>query len=348
MGILDSIKGERKLSFNHWRYRLLHWCFNVKNPDPKDLYNTTGGMPKFLYTHYCPLFHLTNLIAIFSPLILFIKVVCVVVGAVIAGLRAVPWDKIGEFFAKFKPKPDPNKKKPAEVIPPKATKGTERVTAVNLICDLGVGWDFESFWNSKSYHFNLLDRQEVEAIFNEYMPKIIEAHERAKKRKEELRKMLIFWTNFSRVFIKWFLNVFYVALALVALYLVVLAVPYIWDGLCWFGNGIYWLFTDGGSVEMLLFVLKITGLGLLFGGIIFVLAKVGFLQRFWEGMCHGCSKLAPPFYVVPKFFAWVGGGFTAAGEFVKMFYEENCPPITLVSPEEAKVEEIATGEKEGS
>ena len=176
MGILDSIKGERKLSFNHWRYRLLHWCFNVKDPSPHDLYAT--GLPKFLYTHYCPLFHLTNLIAIFSPLILLIKIVCVVVGACIAGLKAVPWDKAGEFFAKFKPKTDPNKK-PAEVIPPKANKGTERVVAVNLICETHTGWNFENFWSYNSHEFSVLTREEVETIFNEYMPKITAARERA-------------------------------------------------------------------------------------------------------------------------------------------------------------------------
>ena len=34
MSILDSIKEERKLSFNHWRYRILHWAFNAEPPDP--------------------------------------------------------------------------------------------------------------------------------------------------------------------------------------------------------------------------------------------------------------------------------------------------------------------------
>src|SRR5690348_8046854 len=63
-------KEERRLSLKHWRYRLLHWCFNVE-PNPGS--NITI-LPKFLYTHYCPLFHLTNLIAILLPFIILIKI----------------------------------------------------------------------------------------------------------------------------------------------------------------------------------------------------------------------------------------------------------------------------------
>lgn len=72
-GILEAIKGEKKMSFHHWRYRLLHWAFGEKADTPEQ-----SGLPRFLYTHYCPLFHLTNLIAIFAPAILFVKLVCVV------------------------------------------------------------------------------------------------------------------------------------------------------------------------------------------------------------------------------------------------------------------------------
>ena len=60
---IKALKKERKLSMNHWRYRLLHttfWC-NPKTP-------AESPLPNFLYTHYCPLFHCTNLLLLFLPI----------------------------------------------------------------------------------------------------------------------------------------------------------------------------------------------------------------------------------------------------------------------------------------
>lgn len=350
MSILDSIKGTRKMSFNHWRYRLLHWCFNVKNPDPNNLYAT--GLPKFLYTHFCPLFHLTNLIAILSPFILFIKVTCVVVGAVAYAFKSVPWDKIGGFLSSTwaavvpQKKPGEEKPKPAPVVDPAVLRARERRFLVDTIVKFkydAARW--ESFWCCNGNEFKTLLEAEVKKLYEEYVAKVEEARKRREAKQKAIRDKLIFWTNFSRVFIKWALNIFYVCLALAALYLVVLAVPYVWEGLCWFGNGVVWLFSDHGSLETLLFIGKLVlYAGIVTGGIV-VLARIGFIQKFWEGLCHGWCKLTDtPFAMIGRFFAWVGSGFTAIGEFCKMFYEENCPPIVLISPEDAAVEAVAEGE----
>lgn len=80
-GILESIKRDRKLSFNHWRYRLLHWTFET---NPSD-----SNLPNFLYTKYCPLFHLTNLLVIFFPLIVFAKIVVFLISMMITIIRGV-------------------------------------------------------------------------------------------------------------------------------------------------------------------------------------------------------------------------------------------------------------------
>lgn len=350
MSILDSIKGTRKMSFGHWRYRLLHWCFNVKNPDPKNVYDT--GLPKFLYTHYCPLFHLTNLIAILSPLILFIKVTAVVVGAIAYGMSAIPWgeirEKISKALAWIKLPKREKAETPAVVETPKRTKAHERRLAVEAICDTPTGRTFGDFWYTNSDNYETLTREEVEAVFLEYMPKVIEARERARLRKERLRARLVFWTNFSQVFIKWFLNAFYFALTGGALYLLyVLAGPVssgLWSAACWVVDGIGWLCSDSGFFTILLTGLKYAFYFAVLAGGLYVLARVGFLQRFGEALLAGLKKLTPPFYLLGRFGAWVGGGFTGVVEFVKMFYEENCPPIVLVTPEDEKVEQVAEGE----
>ncbi|MGE9253207.1 hypothetical protein ACQKHR_26385, partial [Escherichia coli] len=72
---------------------------------------------------------------------------------------------------------------------------------------------FDDFWKAKSYKFVFLTKEEVQVIFDEYSLKIKEAHEQARKRKQARQESLIFWTNFSRIFIKCFLNIFYAALA---------------------------------------------------------------------------------------------------------------------------------------
>lgn len=340
MSILDSIKGTRKLSFNHWRYRLLHWAFNVKNPDPKNPAST--GMPKFLYTHFCPLFHLTNLIAILSPVILCIKVLAVIGRAIVAGCEAIPMDKIAKLFSWLKlPKRDPNAPKPERR---KRSAAVETRFTVDRCCEWDDKHDFNYFYAFYCGNYETLTREQVEAVYKEYMPKVIEARQRAKARKDKLRERLIFWTNFSRVFIKWTLNVFYFVLTLGVLYGLYLAAGPVWTFVSWVGGGIYWLFTDTGSLESAWFILKGVFWTALITGVFVSLFRIGFMQRFAEVACDGMAKLAPPFYLIGRLFGWIIDGWNHVIEFCKMFYEENCPPIVLVSEEEAAVEAVAEQE----
>lgn len=82
------LQRRKKLSLNHWRYRLLHWCFNVKADNNTPFSN---NLPRCLYTHYCPLFHLTNLIAIFCPIILIVKVVIAMAKAFVHAFSQLKW-----------------------------------------------------------------------------------------------------------------------------------------------------------------------------------------------------------------------------------------------------------------
>lgn len=381
MGIMDSIKGTRKLSYNHWRYRLLHWCFNIQNP-PTDLNRTE--LPKFLYTHYCPLFHLTNLIAIFSPIILFIKIACVIVGATIAGIKAMPWNRLFDFISNLMDKlrySRDEKEQPADIdqdqqnaIDKQKRKSlfmasitdTELLDSISQykeiisllsakelsqeetkkIFDENISTFFESFWLRIRYRFCTTPsaKEECQVLFNEYMTKIILAQIAAKKRKESLRNTMIFWTNFSRVFIKWSLNVFYVALSLGVIYsLYVVAVP-AWEQFCYVVSSIYYGVTSTNFLSLLLnMVIGVTIVSVAVGSIL-LLAKIGFLERFVDGLFRGFTLLAPPFYLIGKFLDWIFGGIRSVVEFCEMFYEENCPPIVIVNPEEELIDKVANGE----
>lgn len=349
MSILESIKGERKLSFNHWRYVLLHWAFNVKNPDPRHPEET--GLPRFLYTHFCPLFHLTNLIALLSPVILLIKAICVVVMAAVWAFSAIPWEKayflvgwikLPEFKASREDRP---------VVVRKRTAAEERYILVGLLAEWNHG-DFTAFWGTQGRAFGALTIEDAEAVFKEYMPRILAARERAKQRKESLRQQLIFWSNFSRVFIKWALYAFYAVLAAVVLYLACISFVPVVSGIWWFcgavcsffGN----VFTDTGFLSAMLFLGKVLVFLAVLAGAVYGLIRSGLVDRFLAGCHSGLVAISPPFMVVGTFFSWIGSCWNGMLEFVAMFYEENCPPITLVTPEDQKVEDIARGEEAGS
>lgn len=153
MSILESLKEEKKLSLNHWRYRLLHWCFNVKvdknTPFSHDL-------PKCLYTHYCPLFHLTNLIAIFSPIILTVKIIVAMVRAFVYALSQIKFSW-------------PTK----EATPEPTLKEMRRSECKHILeCLKHAGWwdDFDKFWSCKKTEVKFLTEEDVRAIFNEFVP----------------------------------------------------------------------------------------------------------------------------------------------------------------------------------
>lgn len=328
MSILDSIKGEKTLSLNHWRFRILHWAFNVENPDPAN-----PELPKFLYTHYCPLFHLTNLIALVSPLILLIKVLVVVLFASAEVLGSIPFEKVFNWFSFDLP--ERNKVKEPTPI----TIEDERRSFLAALC--GHYNTFEDLWVFYSSKFRFLKEEEAKAVFDEYMPKIIAARERSRQRKERWRQRIIFWTNFSRVFIKWLMNIGYFALVGLLLYAGYAFMGVAWDFICWIGSCIAWLFTDAISFSVLTFFGKIFMWSALVYLVVFLAVKLEVVQRFIDALLKGFNYISPPFYVAAVPFRWIKTGCVNFWEFVSMFYEENCPPIKLVTPEEAIVESVA-------
>jgi hypothetical protein len=341
MSILDSIKSERKLSFDHWRFRILHWAYNVKNPQsPADT-----GLPQFLYTHYCPLFHLTNLIALLSPLILLIRFIILIGRALGAALSMLfdmlPVKGFYDLCRSLLPE-----KKEVKISGP--TIESEKLKLIEIISKW-VG-TFEDFWDFYINRFKVLSKDEAKAIFDEYMPKFEEARERAKIRKKKWRDRIIFWTNFSRVFIKWAMNIAYFALTGLLLYLTYLfagmTLGALWAALCWCGDFIIWLFTDTISWTFVLFVGKLIIWMGLSAIAIAMLTRFGFVQKFSNAFLSGLGYITPPSYIVSVPFRWIINGFHNLCEFIAMFYEENCPPIKIVSKEEAVVESVAQNGEE--
>jgi hypothetical protein len=346
LSIMESIKGDTRMSFGHWRYRLLHWAFNVKDPDPN--YPEGTGLAKFLYTHYCPLFHLTNLIALLSPVLLAIKVAVVLCSAAYGAARAVrlvaAWEFLKAQWTRLVPPRTELVERPAQV----RSLSFQRIRFVRELARWFVqtpigGEKFETFWEKGLGRFDPLTEDEARSLYAGVEQKILEARAKAEARRKWVRDRILFWTNFSRVFFKWAMYALYAGLTVGALYLVYSIAGPCWDALCWVGGQVRYLFTDAGFFltlwEVLKGVLKIlVGAGVI-SGAFYLLLRVGFLRRFLDLAGRGLRVVGYPLYIFPVIGDWLASGWNNLTEFVGVFYQENCPAIVLVSEEEAAVDE---------
>ncbi len=332
MSIFESIKGERKLSFDNWRFRILHWAFRIKNPNFKN--PEVNPLPLYLYTHYCPLFHLTNLIAFLSPIILLIRFFILSFFALMSSIafiaELIPFDKLWPSF-----KSDSTPKAPK--APKPLTLEEERNSLIKIICT-NYNTEFPALWTFVNGSFKLITEEDAKKIYDEYRPKVLAAIEAAKLRKDRWRQRIVFWINFSRVFIKCLINLFYFGLAGLVLYVLYEFSTVIWQLLCVVGGFIYWLFTDSVSFATLIFVIKFLGFIGITWGFLIVALRFKIFNRFLDYFLGGVEYIKPPFYIAAIPFFWIGKKCSDAYEFVQMFYEENCPPIKLITPEEEIIE----------
>lgn len=354
--LIQAIKGPKRMSFKHWRYRLLHWCFSV---NPTNQYNSP--LPRFLYTHYCPLFHLTNLIALFSPFIVVFKTVwfiCRYTWVVLDAIARVV-ATIASFVAK-KYRDRPRAELSQEQLDAALAKETElrlqrrrsedRKLLVRLIrrnANLVDNFDELYYRWQDASDYKSLGAQEVKQLWEKVAPAIKAAEEHRQANEERRKRWLVFWVNFSRVFVKCTLNVLYVLLFAICAYaLAFWVVPCLWfvaKLIVGFLCSLVW--------SDLVYVAKIVGKVLLGIGILavvvaaiikfFIWAKV--LVKLSDSFVELGGAIAPPFVAIGSAVSaccrYCLGFFSGCAEFVAVFYEENCPPITIVSEEETEEDE---------
>jgi hypothetical protein len=361
VSIWDSIKGERRLTLDHWRYRLLHWTFRVEKPNPQK--PEASGLPKFLYTHYCPLFHLTNLIVILLPLLIPIRVTLFLIGLVVsllsfAGrtllsvLDLIPIQRMVNFLISLLPEPKEKEK-------PKPNPKSEW-RLCRLLTDKYHAFDehgtFDGFWTVYANQFSALNREEVELVFGDQICRILakkkaeEARQqRLRERREVWRQRIIFWSGVSSMLIKGILNISYVVAGIMLLYGIYEFGPAVgsglWSMVTWAGNGIADGFASGWHWCINLFVesnwgsllkgLQTAGIitGSLLGAyfVILLLVRIGLIQ--WVANFLLKWVLAPAGVALLKMGEWLAAGWSSVTDFVSMFYEENCPPIKIITEE---------------
>ncbi len=356
--VFEVIHAERKMSLNNWRYRLLHWTFAT---DPDRLWRDANGcvhspLPNYLYTHYCPLFHLTNLIALLSPAILLIKLLwaCGVVGVYVAKKIIAGIQKGITVYQALRPQPKPeaDTESDAEILKKHKEKvhNKELHSIPGLLVKLAK-WDtcylthFDCFFDKITDvcyidRIWLLSKEEVKKIWDETAPKITAALEAQKARKEKMRNRILFWVNFSRVFIKGVLNLFYLTLFAGVLYITYL---YGWPCCKIIGSAAVWAVVALLSLDWLgcliglgRFLLGVAiGIATI-GGISWLLYKFVPLNIIWQKTC-------PPFIAVNDAFLaicrYIKNIVVGTCEFITLFYEENCPPITIIDETESAITE---------
>lgn len=324
--MLSSIATERKMSLSHWRYRVLHWYFEVSKED-----GYGHNVPRYFYTHYCPLFHFTNLVILFLPIILTWKVTKYIVkNTVVPACGAM-----AESIRRAKERRAVSAAT-TSVSEPKETKPRHSfIFCLKKYTDNGdiKETKFERFFDFiQCYGFDAKDRELYEAKFNELYPKLIAAAERRQARAIKMRERVQFWVNFSSVFIKWLLYAGYAALA---------------AGVVWFcaafgGTGVGWFWYLMTEVDWLAVAHYSLGF-LLFG--VFIVASVYIQKRFkvFNFFFNSVGAVLSPILnpigsAIVAVAEGIGNGLASIGEFIRVFFEENCPPITIVSDEEEEIE----------
>ena len=363
MNIFESIKSEKKMSLNHWRYRILHWCFDQSWEDWENDWKAHSDLPYFLYTHYCPLFHITNLIAILFPIVLMVKIVvglCCGIkkcsGLIIAAISSLPWQKLANTIEKFNIAFKWSKKsKNIDVSSREEARKKETIkNEKRRLLRYMVRSDYTTFdelWNMccdmhSTANFSFLSKEDAEQLFNKHIEKILKAKKQIEERKERTKQRLIFWSNFSQVFLRCFFNIAYVIIAILVFWGFCKVTPQV---LFFMVDCVKFLMTFDTLSFLIAFgwiLLRVIIVGGACSIVIYGFCKLKILQKCGLALTSSLVAVSPPFVLVGNLFClpfqWVATLCNNTVEFVGMFYEENCPPITIVSGEE----EIITNELE--
>ncbi len=313
-GLIERIKGERRLPFDHWRYRLLHWVFGINPTRAKD-----SKLPSFLYEHYCPLFHVTNTFVVMLPLIIFVKILIKLVKGVVGAIK----------YCISKLPSLPEKSVDAEQLEIDYIWHAIKHRSYYIYHA-----DFERFWNIFSDDFTILSKEKVKEYFEIMCKKYFAAQDAAAERLA-LRNSRIAWLASTASFI--FRYVGYglygagTAGMIIAAYYVL---PYVWENV-WF------------IATNLVTAFKWIAYAAIVGSIFAFLGVLTINSKWFDEVSKLVvsilkTDVAPNNGLLKRSFRKTGRTIVAVVDgvvdFVHTIYDNNCPPITIVYGDEAKIE----------
>lgn len=330
------------MTLDHWRYRLLHWAFGYNKEGKKKCYYNDSEyyeeLPKFLYTHYCPLFHLTNIILILLPFVF--------IGKIVGRLGRFAWylilrlvkniDIFNKFCERFWAKRAKFLKRAKKQVEKQEKRARFKdpwkliYKYLNNIHDYD---NFDWFWHHYNDKFSQ-SKDEILEIWDKIRKNIIKLKEQRAARKEAIRQNIIFWTNLSSTLLKWFFNIFYACLFIVVGLAFILYGSTLAAG---FLACIAWCLIHLMTFEWILAIKWIVG-GIF--GLCLLVTIIYSLYKSWKSFnkqIKHSTILLPVALIVGISVAFckkVTNVLLNIKEFFSMFYEENCPPITIIEREE--------------
>ena len=366
MSLISYIKRDRQMDFNHWRYRLLHWTFGIKPNGKSD-----SPLPDFFYTHYCPLFHFTNILAIIFPIVFLVKFIVGSAKALFFGSVSVfntVWPIVSGPFILFAKKMDEKREAnlKAYMSSDKYKERERKKKEQEEIQELKRAYrihddNVKYIRNYVIPKFEVLSEEKANKIFDKIVAKekenLKKAKERqlaAEKRKKEMQERFVFWIRFSQVFVKGLTGVVLFAAScalLVGLYLIIpplfelslFALASIWSGLVWLFGTVTSISITGLLSSIAQGIIGVAVVAALTAGIIFIGMKAwDHIARFFEVPRSICKQMveATGNTVVNT----VGG----VGEFISALYEDNCPAITIVSDDDLLEDDIQEDDSDDS
>lgn len=294
MNILATIKADRELTFDYWRYRLLHFSFGINPKTPEESF-----LPKFLYTHYCPLFHITNLLVLIFPFLLVGKILDYaiifltyylfvgIINTIYYIKTRIPWYK-GKPLNQISTMTDEERKQFELSYIPKAIRLRRLHTYEYMV---------EYFENIANKWFT---REEFETEWRKQKELYEQELAIKTKIKKDLKDELVFLINLSRILIK---SLFVLFMSTIVLFCVV--------GLTFFIYTIITQLTLAGFLDfinfLMCFVLFISMVS------IPIITLLMFLKsKFMEYVANLLNDV-----------------FVNVCRFIYMFFDNNCPAIIL-------------------
>lgn len=319
--MFELIKAERKLSYSNWRYRLLHWTFDIKVKN-----NVLRGplLPQYLYTHYCPLFHLTNILFVLSPLILLFKLLFKFLYYI-----GICGTKILESFRKFQIRSIHIGVSNVDVDV-EMGKQKEKRRIISELKRYNFLWsgDKQKAYIMEFFGCKFLSEDEVYDFYLDACKKIIAANELAEQKRKLCQERILLFINLSRVVIKTVLTIVsVVSICVVGYALIFYGIP-LFVGLCSFMLSLL-QFTASNLLEIIIGTVVATTLLIVVFGLLSIVQndKYEINNTIMKGVC------AP--------FQFIGKMFNIGADFISQVYEDNCPPITIVSETDELISEIS-------
>ncbi len=317
--MLDYIKKKKEISLNHWRYRLIHWFFGISPKNP-----TESILPQYIYSHYCPMFHLSNLLLLVLPFAALWKVFALIYKYAIKPVIKSVNSLLGIINTLSKEEVDTQNKSKKDEYASISKAAQQYFSSVSTeylkdqldkpqIDEKGDLVHRSVCHNVWLCSYNVvIPNQDLVNIIMPLLSKYVEEVEKSLEYQKKIDEQMTFWINFSRPFVKSLVVAFLISMGCLSVYGLFLSIPPILEGL-------YLIIQLLCSIS--LFQMSINALKVL---AIVVPLVVGIIAMFrtipgdivFEAISGGLS--------------WTSKVYLSIRSFITKLYEDNCPPIEII------------------